>query len=117
MKPKISIVTPVYEVEQYISECTQSVIDQSYDNIEFILVDDCSGDNSINIAEELLVSSVKSGLVYKIMRHEHNRGVSAARNTALHVASGDYIFCLDSDDKLTPQCVAALVEKSCKYRC
>ena len=112
MKPKISIVTPVYEVEQYISECTQSVIDQSYDNIEFILVDDCSGDNSINIAEELLVSSVKSGLVYKIMRHEHNRGVSAARNTALHVASGDYIFCLDSDDKLTPQCVAALVEKA-----
>lgn len=112
MKPKISIVTPVYEVEQYISECTQSVIDQSYDNIEFILVDDCSGDNSINIAEKLLVNSVKSGLVYKIMRHEHNRGVSAARNTALHVASGDYIFCLDSDDKLTPQCVETLVEKA-----
>lgn len=112
MKPKISIVTPVYKAEQYISECTQSVIDQSYDNIEFILVDDCGGDNSIDIAEKLLVGCMKSGLIFKILRHEYNYGVSAARNTALHVASGDYIFCLDSDDKLTPQCVATLVGKA-----
>lgn len=53
MNPQVSIVTPVYKVESYIAECVQSVINQDYDNIEFILVDDCGGDNSIHIAEEL----------------------------------------------------------------
>ncbi|MFS2343196.1 glycosyltransferase family 2 protein [Bacteroides xylanisolvens] len=109
---KVSIITPVYKVEQYIAECVQSVIDQDYDNIEFILVDDCGGDDSINIAEKLLIESTRSGLSYKILRHEGNCGVSAARNTAMLAATGDYIFCLDSDDKLMEQCITVLLAKA-----
>ncbi|MFS3119116.1 glycosyltransferase family 2 protein [Bacteroides xylanisolvens] len=112
MNPQVSIVTPVYKVESYIAECVQSVIDQDYDNIEFILVDDCGGDNSIHIAEELLTGSTKSGFSYKILRHEYNRGVSAARNTAMHAATGDYIFCLDSDDRLMAECISKLAKKA-----
>lgn len=112
MNPQVSIVTPVYKVESYIAECVQSVINQDYDNIEFILVDDCGGDNSIHIAEELLAGSTKSGFSYKILRHEYNRGVSAARNTAMHAATGDYIFCLDSDDRLMAECISKLAKKA-----
>ena len=111
-QPTVSIVTPVYKVKDYIANCVQSVINQTYEKLEFILVDDCGGDNSIDIAESILKTASHPGFSYHIIRLEHNSGVSVARNTAMKAATGDYIFCLDSDDKLLPECISHLVEKA-----
>ena len=111
-QPTVSIVTPVYKVKDYIADCVQSVINQTYEKLEFILVDDCGGDNSIDIAESILKTASHPGFSYRIIHLEHNSGVSVARNTAMKAATGDYIFCLDSDDKLLPECISHLVEKA-----
>lgn len=108
---KVSIITPVYNVKKYISECILSVINQTYSNIELILVDDCSTDNSIEIAQKLLTQNPKERFSYKIIRHNINKGVSVARNTAIKNATGDLIFCLDSDDRLELTCIKELVDR------
>ena len=78
--PKISIIIPIYNVEEYIEECLQSVMRQTYKGeIECILVDDCGKDNSIAIAEQLIADYTGS-IAFRILHHEHNRGLSAARN-------------------------------------
>lgn len=95
---KISIIIPIYNVEDYISECLQSVMRQTYKGaIECILVDDCGKDNSIAVAEQL-IACYKGSIEFRILHHEHNRGLSAARNTGLENAKGKYIYFLDSDD-------------------
>ena len=107
----VSIIIPVYKVEQYIGRCVESVLNQTYRQLEVILVDDCSPDQSIQIAKDLIEDSEKSGdLVFKYLTHEHNRGLSAARNTGLDAASGDYVYFLDSDDEITPDCIETLVD-------
>jgi glycosyltransferase involved in cell wall biosynthesis len=95
--PLVSILIPVYGVERYIVRCLESVENQTYDNIEVILVNDCTPDRSIEVAEEYLETSRLKGFA-KIVSHEKNRGLSAARNTAVKAANGDYILHLDSDD-------------------
>lgn len=104
----ISIIIPVYNVEQYIIRCLQSVVAQKdLDKIEVIIVDDCGTDNSIALAKEFLVGC--SGLDYKILHHAKNGGLSAARNTGLRAAKGDYVYFLDSDDEITANCIRQLV--------
>lgn len=106
-KTKFSIIIPVYNVEQYIISCLQSVVAQkNIQDIEVILVDDCGTDNSIVLAKEFLVGC--SGLDYKILHHAKNGGLSAARNTGLRAAKGDYVYFLDSDDEITSDCILAL---------
>ena len=98
MLPKVSIVIPVYNVEPYIEECLQSVMRQSYrGEIECILIDDCGTDNSMGIAVQL-IEEYNGPIDIKVMHHEHNQGLSAARNTGIDAACGDYIYFLDSDD-------------------
>lgn len=95
----ISVILPVYRVEKYIKACIASVLGQEYKNFEVILVDDGSPDQSAQIAEELLA---QDGTVpYRII-HTENRGVSAARNTGLANASGEYVIMVDSDDVIAP---------------
>jgi glycosyltransferase involved in cell wall biosynthesis len=107
----VSIIIPVYKVEQYIGRCVESVLNQTYRQLEVILVDDCTPDQSIQIAKDLIEDSEKSGdLVFKYLTHEHNRGLSAARNTGLDAASGSYVYFLDSDDEITPECIETLVD-------
>lgn len=108
---KVSIITPVYKVERYIQECVESVLSQSYQDIEFILVDDCGGDRSIEIAEQILKENKHIGFTYQILHHDHNKGVSAARNTAIKAANGKFLFFLDGDDKLTALCIEHLVKR------
>ena len=108
---KVSIVTPVYKVEKYIGDCIQSVINQTYPSIEFVLVDDCGGDKSVDIINDFISSTHKDGLKIKLIHHEHNQGVAAARSHAMQAATGDYIFCLDSDDMLKPECIDHLVKR------
>ena len=94
----ISIIIPVYNVEKYIERCVRSLFEQTFENIEFIFVDDCSPDQSVEILRRL-VNEYK-GLSVKIISHEQNRGLPSARNTGLAAASGEYVFHCDSDDWL-----------------
>ena len=89
----------------------QSVINQTYPSIEFVLVDDCGGDKSVDIINDYISSTQKEGLEIKLIHHEHNQGVAAARSHAMQAATGDYIFCLDSDDMLKPECIDHLVKR------
>lgn len=107
--PLVSIIIPIYKVEEYIVECVRSVINQKYSNIEVILVDDCGGDNSLSLA---LATLSGTSVAYKVVSHSHNRGLSAARNSAVDCASGKYLFFLDSDDIITPECISVLVAEA-----
>lgn len=106
--PKISIIIPVYNVEPYIAECLKSVMRQTYTGqIECLVIDDCGTDKSIEIAERL-ISDYKGPIGFKILHHEHNRGLSAARNTGIKAATGDYVYFLDSDDYVSDDCMEEL---------
>ena len=104
----ISLIIPVYQVSDYIERCIRSVIRQSYDNIECIIVDDASEDDSISKCE-MLIKSYDGLIHFKILHHEKNRGLSAARNTGTKAATGEYIFYLDSDDEITPDCLEKMI--------
>lgn len=105
----VSIIIPIYKVEAYILDCLSSVYAQKYNKIEIILVDDCSPDNSMLIAEPM-IEELKKKYQIQIVRHEINKGLSAARNSGIKVATGDYIFFLDSDDELTCECICLMVD-------
>lgn len=104
---KFSIIIPIYNVEQYIVRCLQSVVAQkNISDIEVILVDDCGTDNSISLAKEFLASC--AGVDYTILHHDRNGGLSAARNTGLKAAKGEYVYFLDSDDEIADNCMTIL---------
>ena len=92
--PKISIIIPVYNVEKYLRECLDSCINQTLKDIEIICVDDASPDNSIQILEEYQQKDSR----IKILRHETNKNLGAARNSGLQSATGEYVWFVDSDD-------------------
>lgn len=104
--PLVSIIIPVYQVEEYIEECVVSVVNQTYKNLEIIIVDDCGTDNSIFIAKKILS---EQEIPWKLLKHEKNRGLSAARNTGVDNSTGEYFFFLDSDDYLADDCIEKLV--------
>ena len=110
MKCAISIVIPVYNVEQYIADCLQSVMCQTYQGpLECILVDDCGTDTSMEIVEKL-IAEYQGPIEFRVLHHEHNRGISAARNTGMDAAKGDYVYFLDSDDWISDDCIEKLTE-------
>ncbi len=93
MTDKISIIVPVYNVEKYLKECIESILSQTYKNIEIILIDDGSTDNSGKICDEYLKKDSRVKVI-----HKENGGLSDARNTGIEIASGKYIGFVDSDD-------------------
>lgn len=103
----VSLIIPVYKVEDYIIDCLSSVYAQTYDKIEVIIVDDCSPDNSLAIASEL-IKDLESRYIVRIVKHVENKGLSAARNSGVQVATGEYLYFLDSDDELSPHCMEIL---------
>lgn len=94
MDPKISVIVPVYNVENYVEKSLQSLFDQTYKNIEIIIVDDCSTDNSKSIIENLIKD--RKNIIF--FSNKKNSGLSFTRNEALKQATGDYIGYIDSDD-------------------
>lgn len=95
---KLSICVPIYGTEKYIERCARSLFEQTYDNIEFIFVNDCTKDDSINILRQTINDYPKLASKIKIIEHEKNLGLAGARLTGLQRASGDYVWCVDSDD-------------------
>lgn len=97
---KLSIIIPIYNVELYLESCLLSVLNQTdINDTEIILVDDCGTDNSMDIARKFVQEYADSYNI-KIVSHLHNQGLSAARNTGIKHAKGEYVFFLDSDDEL-----------------
>ena len=123
---KVSIIIPVYNVKQYIGNCLRSVMRQTYNGLmECLIIDDCGTDESIAIAEKMIVEyndnrnfdtneNEDGGIRFRILRHEHNRGLSAARNTGTEHATGEYIYYLDSDDEITDDCIEKMLAVALK---
>lgn len=109
---KVSILVPVYKVENFISKCACSLFEQTYENIEYVFVDDCSPDKSIQILKEMLLHYPNRQFQVKIVTHSVNRGLAAARNTALKHATGKYVLNVDSDDYLEHDAIRLLYEKA-----
>ncbi len=110
---KVSIITPVYNVEECIEKSIKSVINQTCKEFEFLLIDDGSKDRSIEIAKSLLENS---DINFKIITQE-NAGVSCARNRGINIASGEYITFLDSDDYIDSRFVELMYDKAKKTEC
>lgn len=106
---KVSIVIPVYSVEEYIEECLTSAFNQTYADIEFIIVDDASPDSSMVIANRL-IEKYKEEKSIIVVKHEFNKGLSAARNTGIIASSGEYLYFMDSDDILPDRSIELLVD-------
>lgn len=101
--PKISVIVPIYNVEKYLKQCLDSILIQTYKNLEIILVNDGSTDNSLKICEEYCKKDRRFKLINK-----RNGGLSDARNVAIDVASGKYLICIDSDDYISKDLIATL---------
>ena len=91
---KVSVVIPVYNVRLYLERCVQSVLRQTYKDLEIILVDDGSKDDSGKLCDQLALSDQRIRVI-----HQENQGLSGARNTGIRQATGEYIIFLDSDDE------------------
>ena len=98
MEYKVSVIVPCYRVAPYIERCARSLFSQTLDSVQFIFVDDCSDDDTIPRLEALIESIPHVRERTLIVRHEQNRGVSAARETGMRYAEGEYIAYCDSDD-------------------
>lgn len=112
---KISIIIPIYNVEPYILLCLNSVANQTLTkDVECILVDDRGNDKSVELAESF-IKDYRGDIDFHFLHHEKNRGLSAARNTGIKASTGDYIYFLDSDDELSPDCVESMKAIANKY--
>ena len=98
----ISVIIPVYKVEKYIRRCLESIIVQECVNfnIECLIIDDCTPDNSMAIAQDVINSYDGTSIRFIIIHHEKNLGLSAARNTGIRASTGDFLFFIDSDDDI-----------------
>lgn len=110
-EPLVSVLVPVWNVEKYIERCARSIFEQTYENLEIIFVDDYTPDNSIQIIERILLEYPQRVKQTQIIHHEHNRGLSAARNTAVDACNGEFVFHVDSDDWVELNAVELLLKK------
>lgn len=110
MEPLISIIIPVYKAEAYLDNCMKSVLNQSYRNLEVILVDDGSPDHSGALCDRYAEEDSRVRVI-----HKKNGGAADARNCGLDVASGEYVAFVDSDDWIERDMYELLLEQICKY--
>lgn len=110
MFEKVSVIVPIYKVEKYIKECIESIINQSYKNLEIILIDDGTPDNCGIICDDYSIIDKRIRVI-----HKKNGGLSSARNAGLDIATGGYILFVDSDDTISTNMIFEMVEVSQKY--
>lgn len=111
ISPLVSIAIPVYNVEPFIEKCLLSVFNQSYKNLEIIVVDDCGEDKSMDIVNHLQKNHFWGKLI-RVIKQPYNKGVSYARNTAIDSAKGKYLYFLDSDDFIEPETIGVMVNEA-----
>lgn len=111
---KVSVIVPMYNVEKYIKQCATSLFDQTYDNMEYIFVDDCSTDQTLAILKKTIDDYPARKGQIKILHNEINKGVAATRNIGLTASTGNYIAWCDSDDWFDISTFAELCEISMK---
>lgn len=109
-QPKISVIIPVYNVEKYLHECLNSVINQTLREIEIICINDGSTDNSLQILKEYMQKDPRIKLI-----DQHNQGLSCSRNNALKIAIGEYIVFIDSDDYIASNSLQTIYTQMCNY--
>lgn len=109
MNNKVSVIIPVYKVEAYLDRCLSSIVDQTYSNIEIILVDDGSPDKSGELCDKWAQTDDRI-----IVIHKENGGLSSARNAGIEAATGDFYFFVDSDDWVTKEAISSLVSIAVK---
>ena len=107
MNPKVSIIIPIYNTAKYLPKCLDSILDQTYQNLEVILIDDGSTDNSGKIADDYAKKDQRIKII-----HQKNAGQSSARNRGLKNATGNYISFVDSDDTITKTFIEKLLFKN-----
>lgn len=96
--PKVSVIVPIYGVEKYIERCARSLFEQTLDDMEYIFVDDCSPDKSVEILNCVKAEYAERLGNVKIIRHAENRGLAQARQSGIKIATGEYVAHCDSDD-------------------
>lgn len=111
MEEVVSILLPIYKVENFIERCAESIFEQTYEKLDIIFVDDCSPDNSVKILKQVLERYPHRKNQVRIIKHEQNRGLAAARNTAVDAAIGKYLMHVDSDDFLDITTVKRCVDR------
>ena len=99
-KIPVSVIVPIYKVRDYIERCAQSLMNQTLKEAEFIFINDATTDDSMDVLQRVLCKYPDR--LIRIINHEHNKGLPAARNTGLLFARGEYIYHCDSDDYLEP---------------
>jgi len=109
---KVSVLVPVYGVENYIEKCANTLFSQTFTDIEYVFVDDCSTDTSILKLKKVISLYPERAASIKIIKHEQNRGVASARQTAIDAATSDYILFVDSDDYIEIDTVELLYMKA-----
>lgn len=107
---KISVIVPVYNVEQYLEECLHSIVNQTYWNLEIILVDDGSTDKCPEICDRYARKDDRINVI-----HKENGGLSDARNAGMEIMSGDYVVFVDSDDYIAVDMIEGLAQIACEY--
>ena len=108
MQHKVTIGIPVFRVENYIMRTMESVLSQSYPNIEFLVIDDGSDDNSLEVLNAIQQTHPR-GHNIRVLSHEHNRGVSETRNQIIDEAKGDFLYFVDSDDVIDKDTISLLM--------
>lgn len=111
MNHKISVIVPVYNMEQYLSRCVDGILQQTYSNLEIILVDDGSTDTSPKLCDEYATKDNRVKVI-----HKANGGLSSARNVGLEEATGDYLGFIDSDDYITTEMYSLLYKNIVTYQ-
>ena len=111
MQELVSVIIPVYKVENYIDKCMETVLSQSYENLEILLVDDGSPDNCGRICEDYAAKDNRIKVIHKM-----NGGLSSARNAALDVMTGSWVVCIDSDDYVHGNYVKDLYEAAIRHK-
>lgn len=106
--PLVTLAMPVYNVAKFVEKSLLSALNQTYRNIEFLIVDDCSTDNSMDIVRQTVNAHKRSADV-RIIHHPGNQGLGDTRNTAIKEAKGEYIYFMDSDDIISSCCIEVLV--------
>src|SRR3954453_20153701 len=103
--PRVSVVVPIYNVEDYLEECLDSLAAQTFEDLEVVMVDDSSTDGSAAIAESFAARHPR----FRLVRRAANGGLSAARNTGIDAATGEFLAFVDSDDLVAPDAYEKLV--------